>query len=70
VHDQHLEDYLGRTQQLGLLRKNCSGSRGELAAMQEWMRAEATRLVTVFEGQYAAGKGNVSLWTRPGDSVR
>ena len=38
--------------------------------MQEWMRADGARLVAAFEGQDAAGKGNVSLWTRPGNSVR
>ena len=31
---------------------------GELVKMQEWVRAEGTRLVVVFEGRDAAGKGS------------
>jgi polyphosphate kinase len=30
----------------------------ELVAMQEWVRAEGTRLVVIFEGRDAAGKGS------------
>jgi polyphosphate kinase 2 len=30
---------------------------GELVKMQEWMRAEGSRLVVIFEGRDAAGKG-------------
>jgi polyphosphate kinase len=32
---------------------------GELVTMQEWVRAEGVRLVVVFEGRDAAGKGGV-----------
>jgi len=32
---------------------------GELVTMQEWVRAEGVRLVIVFEGRDAAGKGGV-----------
>src|SRR2546423_14382178 len=31
---------------------------GELVRMQEWVRAEGTRIVIVFEGRDAAGKGS------------
>src|SRR2546423_13742347 len=31
---------------------------GELVRMQEWVRAEGTRIVVVFEGRDAAGKGS------------
>src|SRR5437868_7082924 len=30
---------------------------GELVKMQEWMRAERARMVVIFEGRDAAGKG-------------
>src|SRR5215211_2591222 len=32
---------------------------GELITLQEWVRAEGTRVVVVFEGRDAAGKGGV-----------
>ncbi|HEY0639875.1 MAG TPA: polyphosphate kinase 2 [Pseudonocardiaceae bacterium] len=32
---------------------------GELVTMQEWVRAEGARLVVIFEGRDAAGKGGV-----------
>jgi polyphosphate kinase len=31
---------------------------GELVKMQEWVRAEGARIVIVFEGRDAAGKGS------------
>jgi polyphosphate kinase 2 (PPK2 family) len=33
---------------------------GELVVLQEWVRAEGKRVVVVFEGRDAAGKGSTS----------
>ncbi len=48
------------------IKKELFGLQGELVTMQEWMRAEGARLVTVFEGQDAAGKGKRESLDSPG----
>jgi polyphosphate kinase len=41
----------------GLYEKELYRLQGELMKVQEWMRAERTRIVVIFEGRDAAGKG-------------
>ena len=38
-------------------RPSCCGCRSQLVEMQEWVKTSGTRLVVVFEGRDAAGKG-------------
>ena len=38
-------------------RRSCGGCRGSCATLQEWVKAKGLRVIVVFEGRDAAGKG-------------